>query len=355
MASKRNQELQQAKKAKKDEFYTQLSDIEKELKHYREYFKDKVILCNADDPYESNFFKYFALNFNTFGLKKLICTSYRKSPILGTQLSFGGVDSSEIASNEKAYKFEITEVPDVNGDGVINLYDIEELLKRGGNTITELKGDGDFRSRECIEILKEADIVVTNPPFSLFKEFISQLFTYNKDFLILGNMNAATYKEVFPYIIDDRLWYGVSIHSGDREFRVPDDYPLKASGFRVDEDGNKYIRVKGVRWFTNIDNKVRHNELILYKPYKPEDYPFYNNYDAINVNKVAEIPMDYDGVMGVPITFLDKYNPDQFVILGATESEGKGFSNGLWKEESRVTQPIVNDKRIYKRLFIKRK
>ena len=218
-----------------------------------------------------------------------------------------------------------------------------------------LKRDGDFRSWECIDLLKQADIVVTNPPFSLFREYVALLMEHEKKFLIIGNMNAITYKDIFPLIKENRVWLGPSISSGDREFGVPDHYPLEAAGYRVDSHGNKFIRVKGVRWFTNLDYPKRHEDLILYKRYSPEEYPKYDNYDAIEVSKTKEIPMDYDGAMGVPITFLDKHNPDQFELLGATESEGKGFSNGLWFPESGVAQPVIRGKRVYKRLFIRNK
>ncbi len=310
-----NSGLHKANRAKKDEFYTQLSDIEKELRNYKEHFKNKVVLCNCDDPYESNFFKYFANNFNHLALKRLIVTCYATSPIKYGQLSLLDIDYVNDKSLSSPYKVIIDKVDDINKDGAIGIEDVEEIIKHKENTLTILKGDGDFRSEECIELLKEADIVVTNPPFSLFREYIDQLFEYNKKFIIIGNINAVTYKNVFPRIAANELWLGQSIHSGDREFRIPDDYPIKASGYRIDENGVKYIRVKGVRWFTNLDYKERHEDLILYERYSPEKYPKYDNYDAINVDKTKDIPIDYDGVMGVPITFLDKFNPDQFEIV----------------------------------------
>ena len=313
MASK---SFDEAKKNKADEFYTQLVDIELELKNYKSYFKNKIVLCNCDDPFESNFFKYFAINFNYLGLKKLIATCYDGSKVVGEQLSlFDFLEEENIINNRTAYKIEITEVPDYNKDGAIDLFDVEELLKNDNNVLTKLKGNGDFRSEECVQLLIESDVVVTNPPFSLFREFVALLMKHNKKFIIIGNVNALSYHEIFPYIKKDELWLGQSIHSGDREFRVPDDYPLKAAGFRIDDQGRKYIRVKGVRWFTNLDNKNRHEDLTLYKNYSPEEYPNYENYDAINVNITAEIPCDYYGKIGVPITFLDKYNPDQFEII----------------------------------------
>ena len=316
-----NKALSAANKAKKDEFYTQLSDIENELRHYKNHFKNKVVLCNCDDPYESNFFKYFAMNFNHLGLKKLICTCYAGSPIIYTQLSlFGEEKVVGKVTDRKPYKIEITEVKDLNGDGAFDLQDVELLLKSEEGKPKLLKGNGDFRSEECIKLLKKADIVVTNPPFSLFREYVAQLIQYDKKFIIIGNVNAITYKEIFPLLKENKMWLGVSIHSGDREFRVPDNYPLNASGYRVDSNGIKYIRVKGVRWFTNLDYSQRHENLILYKSYSPEEYPTYDNYDAIEVSKTAEIPYDYDGVMGVPITFMDKYSPEQFDILGLLQS-----------------------------------
>lgn len=343
-----NNDLHNAKKGKKDEFYTQLADIEIELKHYRKHFKDKVIFCNCDDPYESNFFKYFAMNFNYLGLKKLVATCYKGSPITYSQLSMFGDEETinVIQSEKKPYKIEITEVIDSNGDGAIDLTDVEYLLKNKKNALTLLKEDGDFRSDECVEILKEADIVVTNPPFSLFREYVAQIMEYDKQFLIIGNINAITYKEIFPLIKDNKMWMGYSIHSGDREFRVPDDYPLNASGYRIDEQGQKYIRVKGVRWFTNMDYIERHTNLDLWKKYTPEEYPKYDDYDVINIDITANIPEDYYGVMGVPITFLDKYNPEQFEILGISNS-------ARWIGYECFT--LINKRKIYNRILIRRK
>lgn len=314
-----NENLKTAGKAKQDEFYTQLVDIEKELKYHKDQFRDKVVYCNCDDPFESNFFKYFASNFNALGLKKLITTSFVKSPIAGGQLPLFDVEGLK-PDGKQPFKIEITEVPDVDGDGAINIEDVKHLLKHDKNTATPLQENGDFRSDECIELLKEADIVVTNPPFSLFREYIAQLVKHKKKFLIIGNMNVVTYRDTFKLIKENKMWLGASIHSGDREFRVPDDYPLNAAGYRVDDDGNKYIRVKGVRWFTNLDYRERHEDLVLYKKYTAEECPKYDNYDAINVDKTVEIPVGYDGEIGVPITFLDKYNPEQFEIVGLGNS-----------------------------------
>ena len=304
-------DLQRANKNKQDEFYTQLPDIEAELRHYKSHFKGKTVFCNCDDPFESNFFKYFAMNFNFLKLKKLIATCYDGSSVAGDQLVFPGIIN--VPKNKIAYKIEITEVIDENGDGAIDLEDVELMLKR--KPPEKLKENGDFRSDECIELLKQADIVVTNPPFSLFREYVAQLVQYDKKFLIIGNKNAITYKEIFPLIKENRLWIGLTIRSGDREFRVPKDYVTRSASLRIDDKGNKYVKVPGVHWFTNLDYPERHEELVLYKRYTPEEYPKYDNYDAINVDKTTDIPYDYDGAMGVPITFLDKYNPAQFEII----------------------------------------
>lgn len=299
-----------AKRNKSDEFYTQLVDIELELKHYKEHFKGKVVFCNCDDPYESNFFKYFALNFNFLGLKKLICTSYDTSPVAYTQLAlFDDLEKTYLNNNRKAYKIEITEVDDYNNDGAFDLADVEYLLKNKKNTLTLLKGNGDFRSDECVELLKEADIVVTNPPFSLFREYLAQLVEYDKKFLIIGNKNAITYKEMFALIKAQKVWLGYRNINSDMWFVVPDTYKCE----RV-VDGKRIKHIMGC-WFTNLDTTKRHEEMTLYKQYSSEEYPKYDNYDAINVDKVTDIPYDYPGDMGVPITFLDKYNPNQFEII----------------------------------------
>lgn len=308
--------LNAAAKAKKDEFYTQLTDIEKEMRYYRKHFKGKTVFCNCDDPFESNFFKYFVLNFNRLGLKKLIATCYATSPIVGQQLSLFDVLGGDEEQRNKPYKAVVTKVYDVTGDGGVDMFDVAELFKSHENELVELQGDGDFRSKECLALLDESDIVVTNPPFSLFREYVSVLMEHDKNFIIIGNVNAITYKEFFPLLRDNKIWIGASIHSGDRAFYVPDDYPLNAAGCGVDEDGRRFIRVKGVRWYTNLDLKQRHEELILVKRYSPEVYPHYENFDAINVDKTVDIPCDYDGIMGVPITFMDKYSPDQFEIIG---------------------------------------
>lgn len=316
-----NKDLHTANKNKADEFYTQISDIEKEMMHYKDLFIGKTIFCNCDDPRVSNFFKYFALNFNNFRLKKIISTCYKNQDI----------DLFSQNDSEKAVYIEYTGNP--NDPTSTDFSTIE---------VKELKGNGDFRSQECIELLKQADVVITNPPFSLFREYVAQLIKYEKKFIIIGNQNAITYKEIFPLIKQNKIWLGHSIHSGDREFGVPDWYPLKAASSRIDENGKKFIRVKGVRWFTNIDYKERHEKIVLYKKYTKEEYPKYDNYEGINVDKTSDIPMDYDGVMGVPITFLDKYCPDQFEIIKFRKGDDD-------KDLS------INGKCPYFRILIKRK
>ena len=320
-----NSNLHDSARNKQDEFYTQLSLIESEMKHYKHHFVGKTILCNCDDPYESNFFKYFAMNFNALGLKKLITTCYASSPVTGQefeyyidnggQLSFiADADNSPMQETErKPYKVEITEVNDENNDGRIDLSDVEYLIRNKKNTMTLLDGDGDFRSPECVQLLREADFVVTNPPFSLFREYIALLEEYQKHYIIIGNMNAVTYKEIFPMIAENRLWLGYN--SGHFWFKVPDSYEVKKTDFKIDENGQKWRRMGNICWFTNVDIEKRHENMVLFRNYTPELYPKYDNYDAINVNKTVDIPCDYYGVMGVPITFLDKYNPDQFEIV----------------------------------------
>lgn len=303
----KNSNLHNAKKQKNDEFYTQYEDIEKEIQHYN--LKGMSIYSPCDDYRTSNFTKYFKDHFKDLGITKYCCTNY------------------DIGNG--AWKYE---------------YDGEN------ETITQLEGNGDFRSEECINFLKEADIVVTNPPFSLFREYVAQLMEYEKKFIVFGNMNAITYKEIFPYIKDNKLWFGASIHSGDRKFYVPDNYPLEAAGCGIDEDGKRYIKVKGVRWFTNMYHEEI-KPLDLYAKYSSESYPKYDNYNAIEVSKTAEIPMDYDGVMGVPITFLDKYCPEQFEIVGMMSgAKGDGLTNG---NDGRA-KFYLNDKGVYARILIKR-
>jgi len=354
-----NRSLVAAKMTKQDEFYTQLSDIEKELRHYTKHFRNKTVLCNCDDPKVSNFFHYFSHNFEKLKLKKLITTCYKNC-------------DADLFSKHTAERGIYLEY-----DGDKNNNRVPDPDEIG---IHKLEGDGDFRSEECIKLLKQADIVVTNPPFSLFRDYVEQLVNYKKQFLIIGNINAVTYKYVFDLIKNNRIWLGASIHSGDREFGVPDHYPLNAAGTRVDKDGNKFIRVKGVRWFTNLEYGERHEDLPLYATYTQEKYPTYDNYDAIDVSKTKDIPMDYGGAMGVPITFLDKYNPDQFEILGlsgtsypTTKNYGRKerVVDGVRKKSNTGTLGCVVRavsfgagthfdvgypvKGIYRRLFIRRK
>ena len=327
MAGNRN--LNSAAKAKNDEFYTQKSDIENELKHYKQFFRDKVVFCNCDDPYESYFFKYFADKFNIFGLKKLIATNYVGSPIFQQELNFEGTPNEfpDFDAKKQAVKVEITEIPydEVKG---FSMADLEFLLTNKKNILTRLEGDGkfpagDFRSKECVECLKEADIVVTNPPFSLFREYVAQLIQYDKKFVILGNKNAITYKEIFPLIMQNKMWLGYTPMSRDLLFTVPK--TAEEILIATEKNGSKYRIVDGkvfarsqAIWFTNLYVKRFEETLPLYCSYykNPENYPHYDNYDAIEVSKTAEIPGDYEGVMGVPITFLDKYNPKQFEIVG---------------------------------------
>ncbi|PIY72611.1 DNA methyltransferase [Candidatus Roizmanbacteria bacterium CG_4_10_14_0_8_um_filter_33_9] len=331
-----NKNLTNAKRTKNDEFYTQYSDIQKEIEAYLEYnsdvFRGKVVYCNCDDPFESNFFRYFVLNFNKLGLKQLITTSYKPSPVANTQIALFGDDKTLTKSKGRpkinANKFIINEVKDIDGDGEFNLKDVAKQLQANKhNEWMPLVGDGDFRSDECINLLKQSDIVVTNPPFSLFREYVKQLFDYEKKFVIIGNINAITYKEIFPLIKNNKLWLGQSISSGDREFIVPHYIFKEIGNWRTDENGVHYARVMGVRWFTNLDHGRRHQplqlmtkaEVIKFTTKKP--FEKYDNYNAIEVSFVKNIPGDYNGVMGVPISFLDKYNPDQFEIVGMCENE----------------------------------
>lgn len=333
MANKKkakNKSLRKAKNTKEDEFYTQLYDIEKELKHYRQHFKGKVVYCNCDDPRVSNFFHYFSYNFERLGLKRLIATCYKNQER----------DLFSQNNSEEAIYLEYT--GDKNGN---NVPDPEEI------GIIPLKGDGDFRSQESIELLKQADIVVTNPPFSLFREYINQLIEYDKKFLIIGGQNALTYKEVFTLMKENKVWLGYNF--GNMEFKVPDYYEPRKTRFWIDENGQKWRSLGNICWFTNLDHSKRHEDIILYKTFTEEEYPKYDYYDAVNVNRVAEIPMDYSGIMGVPITFMDKYNPNQFEILGfmntGEENEGIRYKN------TPHGRPTINGKEIYFRILIRNK
>lgn len=322
----KNAKLTNERKAKNDEFYTRLCDVENELKHYKEHFKDKVVLCNCDDPTYSSFWKYFHMSFKTLGLKKLIGTHFE---------------------NKEPHSYAV--IYEGGNDG--NTDDAETV---------PLTGNGDFRSAECIEYLKECDIVVTNPPFSLFKEFVGVMHSWSKSYVLLGSPNAVTYSSIFPLIMSNKLWLGNKPWSKEVYFIVGDEYKKsllenkkEGSGYVI-ENGEVYARNPSV-WFTNLPIKKRKEDLILYKTYSETNYPKYDNYDAINIDKVKDIPMDYDGVMGVPISFLDKHNPNQFEIVGCSESQCRGASNGIWNEESGVCQPLVCNRKKYIRIFIRRK
>ena len=324
-------QFSEARTNKKDEFYTQLSDIERELKHYKKHFKDKVVLCNCDDPRVSNFFHFFSYNFEKFGLKKLIATCYKNQEM----------DLFSENKSEQAIYLEYT--GDKNGN---NVPDAEEI------GIKHLQGDGDFRSKECIELLKEADIVVTNPPFSLFREYVAQLIEYDKKFLIIGNINAISYKEIFKLIKENKAWLGMNMGRGISGFIVPKHYELYGSEARVDEDGNRIVATNNCLWLTNLDNSKRHEDIILYKKYTQDEFPTYENYNAINVDKTKDIPMDYSGEMGVPITFLHYYNPDQFEIIDINPHFFTIVEKGLPKP---TQLKITGQKDPYARILIKNK
>ncbi|MBQ3727584.1 MAG: adenine-specific methyltransferase EcoRI family protein, partial [Selenomonadaceae bacterium] len=288
----KNQNLNSAARAKKDEFYTQIVDIENELRHYQKFFAGKTVLCNCDDPYESDFFKYFTIYFNQLGLKKLIATCYAGSPVFQTELNFEGTpnENPHFDKKKSAIKFEVTEVKDLNGDGATDLLDVKLLLETNKNCVTYLDGDGDFRSRECVAALKEADVVVTNPPFSLFREYVAQLIQFDKKFLIIGNINCITYKEIFPLIMQNKIWLGYRMGRGISGFIVPETYELYGTEARIDERGRRIVSTNQCLWLTNIDIRKRHEDILLFRSYSPEAYPRYDNYDAIEVSKTADIP-----------------------------------------------------------------
>lgn len=350
-----NAALNRAFLVKKDEFYTQYEDVAREMVRHKDQLKGKTILCNCDDPFESAFFRFFVLNFEKLGLAGLTSTCIVGSPIAGREYPLEG--------EAGPYKAVVTEVPCeklVRPDGSL---DLESLFTMPGNSLERLTGDGDFRSPECEALLNEVDIVATNPPFSLFREYISLLERNKKNFIIIGNMNAATCKEVFPLFRDNKIWYGESIRSGDRKFYVPDDYPLNATGCGIDERGRRFIRVKGVRWFTNLDTSRRHESITLTCGYTPDEYPRYENYDAIDVGRTQNIPIDYLGLMGVPITFLDKYNPDQFeIVMLANGNARTNVPSKTLAEVGYCPHPedrggvgIINGRRVYARILIRRK
>ena len=331
-----NKFLQKAKNHKNDEFYTILSDVEKELKHYKKHLKNKTIFCNCDDPRVSNFFHYFSYNFEKLKIKKLITTCYKNQ-------DYDLFSKHEL---DKAIYLEY------NGDkNNNNKPDLNEI------GIKNLNGDGDFRSQECISLLENSDIIITNPPFSLFREYVSQLIRFKKKFLIVGNWNAITYKEIFKLIQNNELWLGVNSNRNFSGFTIPDHYPLSGTEARVDNEGNRIVSTNNTCWFTNLDIAKRHEELILYKKFKKEDYPEYDNYHSVEVSKVKDIPMNYKGVMGVPITFLDKYNPDQFEIIGSDHDVKKGLLPKIIKSKwtGKIDRAYLNGKRLYARLLIKNK
>jgi hypothetical protein len=381
-----NRGLGAAKAAKQDEFYTQYVDIQKEVEAYLEFdpdtFRGKVVYCNCDDPFESNFFKYFAANFNKLGLKKLVTTSYDGSPIAGAQLTFGEYDEGNGKRQKpKALAVEIEEVTDVNGDGATGIEDVKLFLKQNSHTRTPLAQGGDFRSAECVELLKQSDIVVTNPPFSIFRDYVALLVKHRKKFLIIGNTNSITYKEIFPLIKGNRLWLGCTNFNVGMFFEVPDDW--KHFHHIDEETGRKIARVSTSCWYTNLDHGRRHHPLNLMNMADnlrfsrtlsgKAAYDRYDNYDAIEVGTYKEIPSDYDGVMGVPITFLDKYNPDQFEIVGTTESNdpGNAFRTRVYTSREcrdayrkRFGKPgvydlnasgVVNGVKVFKRVLIRRR
>lgn len=341
-----NAKLHAAKKAKNDEFYTQFEDIQKELSNYpKEQFEDQIVLCNCDDPFESNFIKYFILKFNDLKLKKLVGISYKKSPIANTELRLYNYEPKEDKTTSVPHKIEITNVP----EWVKTLDDAKEYIEQNRLVMRLSYGEnGDFRGKESIELLKEADIVVTNPPFSLFREYVAQLVEYDKKFVIIGNKNAITFKEVFSLIKENKLWLGYRNINSDMWLWLPNE----ESEYEKIVDGKRLKHIMAC-WFTNLEHNKRHEKMILFRNYTPEAYPKYDNYDAINVDKVVDIPCDYDGVMGVPITFLDKYNPEQFELLGIMNT---GETNeGIRYKNTPHGRPIINGKELYLRILIKNK
>ena len=333
MAKAGNTQLGNAKKAKKDEFYTQLADINNELRHYTHHFVGKVVFCNCDDPYEANFFKYFAANFNALKLKRLIATCYAGSPVAGRQLELFGNEPQTVKEEKKRipHKIVINEVTDVNGDGRIDLADVEWLIKNDKNVLTKLEGNGDFRSAECVELLKESDIVVTNPPFSLFREYVAQLVECNKKFLIIGRQDAVTYKEIFPLIKNDKMWLGHGFLKGNAYFAIPKSNVRDFAG-GVYDDAKGLVKFRNCTWFTNLDHKKRHDEFVFVRKYNPVDYPQLDNFDAVLVEETVDIPEDFDGNMAVPFSFLDRHNPDQFEIIGITKTWGGGATKKYPKQ-----------------------
>ena len=363
----KNGSLNRAGVAKQDEFYTTYDSIQSEMNYFSDgTFEGKTVLCNCDDPFESNFTRFFLRNFNYLGLKRLICTSYAGSQVTGTQLSLFD-DYNEPVTGSHGYVLDINKVPMANGRGVSD-NDIDELLHTAG-VVKRLKGNGDFQSKECIKYLKDSDIVVTNPPFSKFRSYVKQLIDYKKKFLIIGSQSAITYKEIFPLLMHNQMWLGMPFPRGNAYFIIPEGYDTSRFAKGVYNPETRQVKFRNVLWFTNLDYNERHEDLVLYKQYNPDEYPTYDNYNAINVDKTADIPMDYDGVMGVPISFLTKYSPDQFEIVGfGSGSFGRAIGVGGYKEKYKSmlgkTVPVAGNlyyvvdgkpKTPYKRILIKNK
>lgn len=336
-----NINLQTAKDLKDDEFYTTYESIVEELSHYVPHFKNKTVFCNCDDPFESNFCKFFLKHFNKLGLRRLICTSYKGSKVISTKTKLLDVNDKVLKKN-KGYVLDVDYIADGNEEFSDEF--IEKWLKEV-RPIKQLKGDGDFRSIECIEYLKTADIIVTNPPFSLFKQLVILLVQYNKKYLLIGNQNALTYKEIFPLIQNNEAWTGYRF--GEMKFRVPSDSPPRKTRYWVDETGQKWRSLGNAMWLTNLDIDKRYQKLELIKKYTPEEYPKYDTYDAINVKRCIDIPKDYYGLMGVPITIINKYNSEQFELIGEA-NHGSDNEFDLFK-------PYINGKYIFKRILIRRK
>lgn len=338
-----NSNLHDSRANKADEFYTQLQTIEDELRNYQDFFFSKSVFCNADDPYESNFFKYFCLNFNRLHLKKLVCTCYQGSPFAGTQLSLFGDEPNEPIKH--AYKIVIDSIRGADGSDTITMDDVKRLLLSEDTKPQLLQGTGDFRSPECIQLLRDCDVVCTNPPFSLMGEYLPLMVNSGKKFIVLGNINHALYAENFAYFKENKVWLGY--HSGHFWFKVPDNYVPKPTDFRQDEDGTKWRRMGNICWFTNVDIDRRHQPLLLYKHYSPEEFPKYDNFDAIECPKYSDIPVDYDGMIGVPITYLAYHCNDQFEIIGE-------LKHGC-DSEFDLGVPTINGKSKYTRIVIRKK
>ena len=350
-----NSKLHKAKAAKNDEFYTQFDDIAAELQYYWQHFEGKTVYCNCDDPYESNFCKYFILKFNSLKIKRLITTSYVKSAIQNKELSLYDYEPESEKTTKSPHKIDITYVP----DWVKTLDDVKKFLEEE-KLVVKLNGSGDFASPECVELLKQSDIVCTNPPHSLFRKYIDLIVKHEKKFLVIGNLNAVKYKEIFPLIKNNKIWFGATCFTGGAAYFIADEnrfdpHQMSSKKNAYSKNGKFYWRVNGVRWYTNLDHKKRHERIDLVLSYDSKKYPKYDNYDAININKCSEIPFDYDGIMGVPISFMDKYNPSQFEIIWTTDRGGDGMLENIKLPAERYDAPTINGKGIYTRFLIKRK